>query len=90
MALARGKDDRIAGRMHRHHAGFLQRHRIGKFGSIGLLRRPERMIGGKRQRQKEFQRPIGGACRIIALAHHQVRIAVADGEYAVALSDRKL
>ena len=56
--------------------------------SIG--RRPERMIGGQRQKQERLKRPIGAAGGVVALAHEQVRVLVADGQHARRIGDRVL
>ena len=53
-------------------------------------RSPERMIGGQRQKQERLKCPVGAAGGVVPFAHEQVRVLVADGQYARRVSDRVL
>ena len=53
-----------------------------------FLRPPEGVILRERQRGEGLHRPVGGAGGVVALAHDEVWVAVADGEHPVPGEDR--
>ena len=56
-------------------------------GQRGGLGTPERVVVGQGQQQKDLQAPVRAAGGVVLLGHVLLRVAVADGQHAVAVKD---
>ena len=62
----------------------VQGRQLGQRGGLG---RPERVVLRQGQHQQALHAPVRAAGGVVALAHIQLRVAVADGQHAVAVED---